>query len=124
MVYMKFRYRGGATGFVSRRVGRIVRRSVPDDQLGTCVVIAFVLAVLAGSPILILVVIGLIIQILPVLVLLVFLVSGGIAAYFLIKNRYPQMFVSWFFLKENEPDATVLPFDEIKNRLKEFIAEF
>lgn len=119
---MKFRWRGGATGFLSRRVGRTVSRSVPDDQLGTCLVVAFILAVITGSPIIALVIFGLIISILPLILLLAFLVVMGVVAYFAIKRRYPQMFVSWFFLKENEADGTILSLKEIQSRVKELLA--
>lgn len=119
---MKFRYRGGATGFLSRSVGRAVRRSVPDNQLGTCLVIAFILAVIAGSPIIALVVLGIIISILPSVLLLAFLAAIAIFTYFAIKRQYPQMFVSWFFLKENEVDGTILSLREIQSRVKEYFA--
>jgi len=119
---MKFRYRGGATGFLSRSVGRAVRRSVPDDQLGSCLVVAFILAIVTGSPIIALVVLGIIISILPSILLLAFLVAIGIVLYFAIKRHYPQMFVSWFFLKENETDGTILSLKEIQARVKELLA--
>ncbi|SRR6266508_638751 len=119
---MKFRWRGGATGFLSRSVGRAVRRSVPDDQLGSCLIIAFILAVIAGSPLIVLVVLGIIISILPSILILAFLVAIGIGAYFAIKRRYPQMFLSWFFLKENETDGTILSLKEIQSRVRELLA--
>lgn len=118
---MKFRYRGGATGFLSRSVGRAVRKSVPDNQLGSCFVIALILAVITGSPIIALVVLAIILSILPVILLLAFLVVVGTITYPAIKRRYPQIFVSWFFLKENEPDGTILSLGEIQSRVKEFL---
>src|SRR5574341_1463024 len=116
---MKFRWRGGTRGFFSRRVGRAISRSVPDDQLGSCLLIAFLLVLVTGSPIIAVMVLGMILSILPLLVLVVLLVAVGVAIYFSIKNRYPQMLVSWFFLKEDEADGTILPIGEIKNRMKE-----
>jgi len=119
---MKFRYRGGATGFLSRSVGRAVRRSVPDYQLGSCLVVAFILALIMGSPIIALVVLGIIISIFPFIFLLAFFAAIGIVAYFAIKRHYLQKFVSWFFLKENEADGTILSLKEIQLRVKELIA--
>lgn len=119
---MKFRWRGGATGFLSRSVGRAVRRSVPDDQLGSCFFVTFILVLLTGSPILALVVLGILITILPFILLLAILLALGIVAYYAIKNRYPQMFLSWFFLKEDENDGTILSFNEIQSRVKELLA--
>ena len=117
---MKFRYRGGATGFASRRIGRGIARSVPDDQLGSCFVIAFLLVLITGSPILLIIVLGILLSIVPVIFVLAFLVLVGMIIHYGIKKGYPQMIVSWFFLNEDEPDGTVLSFGEIKNRLKEF----
>lgn len=114
---MKFRWRGGAKGYLSRSVGRAVRRSVPDDQLGSCFAIVFLLAVLVGSPVLIPILIMVAFTIMPLMVILGLLVSTGIVTYFAIKYHYPQKFASWFFLKEDEPDGTVLSLEEIKNRL-------
>lgn len=118
---MKFRHHS-ASWRVSRRIGRGIARSIPDDQLGSCVVIAFILAVLAGSPILLLVFLGLIWQMMLPLVVLAAGVAVGIVAYFAIKNSYPQIFVSWFFLKEDEPDGTILQVGELKKRAQEFFA--
>ena len=119
---MKFRYRGGAKGFISRSVGRAVRRSTPDDQLGSCVVVAFILVLLTGSPILALVVLGILMSFLPFILILAFLIAIGIVVYYSIKKHYPQIFLSWFFLKENEVDGTILSFKEIQSRIKELIA--
>lgn len=119
---MRFRYRGGAKGFLSRSVGRAVRRSTPDDQLGSCLVVTFILVLLTGSPILALMVLGILMSILPVVLLLAFLIAIGIVAYYVIKKRYPQMFLSWFFLKEDEVDGTILSFNEIQSRVKELLA--
>ena len=118
---MKFRWRGGAAGYLSRSVGRAARRSIPDGQLGSCLVAAFILAVIAGSPIIALVVLGIIISILPAVFLFALVVVVGVVTYFAFKEGYPQMFLSWFFLKEDEKDGTILSLQEIYYRLKSIL---
>jgi len=118
---MKFRWRGGTAGFLSRSVGRAVSRSVPDNQLVSCLIAAFILAVIAGSPIIALVILGILISILPFILLLSLLIVIGIGAYFVIKKRYPQMLMCWFFLKEDEADGTILSLKEIQSRIRELL---
>jgi hypothetical protein len=93
---MKFRYRGGTTGFIARTGGRMAKSAYSNGDGGSCLK---AILIITFSPFII-----------PILLLNVS-----------FKNRFPQKIASWFFLKEDEPDGTVLPIGEIQNRIKEFL---
>jgi hypothetical protein len=120
---MKFRYRGGSRGFVARKVGRAVGNAYSGSNDGGCLIIAFLFALITGSPILALVILGAILSILPTLILYAVVALIVLGVYYGIRTRYFQIFVSWFFLKEDEIDGTILSFGEIKSRIKGFFSK-
>ena len=118
---MEFRYRGGTKGYIARRTGRAVANAYAGDDVGSCILIIVLGAVAVAGPIGILILIGIAMVILPVIVLMGLATATCVASSLLCtKNRYPQKILSWFFLKVDEPDGTVLRLGEIKNRLIEF----
>lgn len=71
------------------------------------------------GPLGILILIGLAMAILPAITLIGLAAGICAAVYYALKNKYPQKALSWFFLKVDEPDGTVLPLGELKSRIKE-----
>lgn len=109
------RWRGGAAGAFGRGMSRRImwayypkNGKFNTDGAGSCFLILLFIIL---SPLLI--------YLLP---LLPFVAIIGLGV-FLVKKRYIQSTLSWFFRKESESNETMLPYKEILNRIIETIKQ-
>jgi len=110
------RWRGGRIGSFSRGMSRRImwayyprNGKINTDGAGSCFLILLFIIL---SPLLI--------YLLP---LLPFVAVIGLGV-FLVKKRYIQSTLSWFFRKEGESNEPILPYKEILNRIVETIKQF
>jgi len=110
------RWRGGAAGAFGRGMSRRImwayyprNGKINTDSAGSCF---YILLFIILSPLLI--------YLLP---LLPFVAIIGLGV-FLVKKRYIQSTLSWFFRKEDESNETILPYKKILNKIIETIKQF